>query len=68
MQLIGRVGVFFWDLGVRLVLEQLIELAAHSFFFLTIPLTEEASKCFVQSSDVIHHPSMILQLANDLGT
>jgi hypothetical protein len=33
MQLIGRVGVFFWDLGVRLVLEQLIELAGISYIF-----------------------------------
>jgi hypothetical protein len=34
MQLSGRVGDLFWDLGVRLVLDQLIKLAGIYLIYL----------------------------------
>ncbi|CAK7349935.1 unnamed protein product [Dovyalis caffra] len=40
----------------------------HAFFFITNPITEEASKCIMEYPDIIRYSSLIFRLANDLGT
>ena len=40
----------------------------HAYFFTTNPITKEALECFEEYSNIIRWSSMILRLADDLGT
>jgi (-)-alpha-terpineol synthase len=40
----------------------------HAYFFVTNPVTKEALDCLKEYPNIIRWSSMILRLANDLGT